>query len=191
MLKDVLIGGLLVLGAFVVIGCSSGQSGTPDNSMQASTPSDVPTSNVDPCAVATPPAVASLMGRYKISSFERYRGGLMPHAAALERVGKEMLMTDAEFQFDGEQLASPKYEIACYNDIRVEGEVPTYEARSLSSFYGFASDRDVVWVLTVHDSADQKRASFEVLPGNDGPELWELGDGWLFMLRPAVGAKSR
>ena len=109
----------------------------------------------------------------------------MTRDAALEKVGEALLMTDTEFRFDGKQLASPKYEITCHNDVPVEGEVPTYEARSLSTFYGVASDRDVVWVMTVNDGSGKYQASFEVLPGEHEAELWQLGDGWLFVLKRA------
>lgn len=190
MLNKGISGGFWVVGVAMLVGCSSAQPEAAPEVASApartsvSIPGAVPTSNTAPCVVATPPAIASLMGRYEIASFERFRGGLMTRDAALQRVGEAMLMTEAEFRFDGKQLASPKYEIACHNDVPVEGEVPTYEARSLSSFYGVASDRDVVWVMTVRDSAGERQAGFEIFPGNDGAELWQLGDGWLFVLRP-------
>ncbi|MGQ4659034.1 hypothetical protein [Lysobacter sp. F6437] len=182
--------GFWAVGMAMLVGCSPGQpeAGERVASAPAATgtptgiPDAAPANPADPCVAATTPAVASLTGRYEVVSFERFRGGLMTREAALEKVGEAMLMTEAEFRFEGEQLASPRYEIACHNDVPVEGEVPTYEARGLSTFYGVASDRDVVWVMTVNDAEGKYHASFEVVPDSSGAELWQLGDGWLFVL---------
>jgi hypothetical protein len=136
---------------------------------------------------ASAPSIAELMGRYRVVSVERYRGGLTSREEALARVGERVLLSDAELNLYGRTLVAPRYNLLCHRFSREEGEVPTNEERLLSTFYGYRSDREVVWELEVSADNGEFYYAFEVVPSNGGIELWDLSDGWIYFMRPVSG----
>lgn len=145
----------------------------------------VTSKKADACLQSEAPALSDVWGRYVIARIERYRGGLTTPDSANEQVGKKVFLSQDLFQHDRGSITSPRYKMVCHDDTRVEGEVPTYADRSVSTFYGFGSDREVVWTLEIR-GADSDRAlfKFEVVPGENGLELWDTYDGWIYFLRP-------
>lgn len=140
--------------------------------------------DANPCARM--PAMAELMGRYRVVSFERFRGGLTSREEAAARVGTEVLLSTAEFKLGGKTVASPKYDLVCHHFSREESEVPTDEERLLSTFHGYGTDRQVVWELEISASQGDFYYAFEVVRGDGRTELWDLSDGWIYFMHPVA-----
>ena len=135
------------------------------------------------CGRATPLALEELMGRYAVSSAEKYRGGLTTPVQAEARVGGEVVLTAEVFSIDGRESPQPRYSIECLEVSHAEGEVPTGRERMLGTFHGYGTERAVVWELTVETGdSGALLAAFEVVPSGDGVELWRLYDGWIYVL---------
>lgn len=62
-----------------------------------------------------------------------------------------------------------------------EGEI---SANRGSNFYGFGLDREFIEVVHVYDeggASDEAPVNLEVLDG----QLWEIHDGWIYMMKPS------
>lgn len=142
----------------------------------------------DACESASVPDLRDLWGRYTVVSVQRYRGGLTPKPVALERIGRAVILSEDEFVYDGSALSAPRYRLVCQDDIVVEGEVPGPAGRSVTSFYGFRSEREVIWILKVRGEGDGRSIfAFEIAGARDGLELWEPYDGFIYLMEKAGG----
>jgi hypothetical protein len=128
-----------------------------------------------------------LYGRYVVTDYTRYRGGLTPEEKAKAQVGTEVIISKDTFASKNIVIGAPKYRVRYYAPLP-EGEVPQGERRGFSSFWGFGTDRGGVTVLDVYQSRkrDHRVYSLEVI---DEDTLWDKYDGWLFQLR-REGAKG-
>lgn len=131
-------------------------------------------------------ALDAYLGTYTVVAVENYGGGLTTEAAAKSRIGRDVVVSNDGFKIRDTTIARPSYRIACYPMPKAEGEVPVDR---WSNLYGFGTDRSVVEVLEVRDPALNNVAPevhLEVVKGDDGIELWELYDGWLFRMNAAA-----
>lgn len=192
MARNLIERALVLLCLLLVGGCSASSSSTPSESgvivaAEASAVDEEQALGASPVmsgasACDQAPAVADLMGLYRVMSVERFRGGLTTREEALARVGAQVLLSGAEFRIDSNEVASPQYKLVCHQFSREEGEVPTTEERLLSTFYGYGRDREVVWELEISAEQGSFYYAFEVVQGDGGTELWDLNDGWIYFM---------
>lgn len=122
----------------------------------------------------------NLYARYVIYDVVRYRGGLTSEAAAKARIGKSVLVGQTDFMIREISIPEPFYELTCYASPK-EGSV---DANRWSNFYGHGVGRERINVLHVYTDGDKGEDPFVNLEVLDD-ELWELHDGWLYMMKPA------
>jgi len=117
---------------------------------------------------------------YVIYDVIKYRGGLTSEASAKAHVGEKVLVDLNAFQVRDVVIQDPSYEFACYPPQR-EGEI---SPNRWSDFYGFGLDREFIEVVHVYGKGD---ASEEVLINLEvrDSELWEMHDGWIYMMKPS------
>lgn len=167
-----------------MLGCSAQNgpqaTGTANNRAQESGAIAAPAVGSGSCRAGN--AVDMYIGTYTVVAVENYGGGLTTEAAAKSRIGQDVVVSKDTFKVRDTTIARPSYSIACYPMPKREGEVPVDR---WSNFYGFGTDRSVVEVLEVQDPALNDSAPefhLEVVKTDEGIELWELYDGWLFRL---------
>jgi len=130
---------------------------------------------------------AQLMGRWRVVSVTKFRGGLTSEAEAKGNIGKAVLILQDRVSLRDTVISRPRYEISCHPRLP-EGEVPTPSER-WSSFYGFGMDRPEIVALDVYDlsrNKDYHYIRFERVDGEHGRELWEMFDGWLYRMERVV-----
>ncbi|WP_298448686.1 hypothetical protein [uncultured Marinobacter sp.] len=120
-----------------------------------------------------------LYASYVIYDVVRYRGGLTSEASAEARVGKNILVGQAAFKVRDITISDPLYEITCYPTTK-EGNV---DANRWSNFYGHGLDREHIKVLHIYTNGEKGEEPFINLEVVDD-ELWEMHDGWLYMMKP-------
>ncbi|MHA7853328.1 hypothetical protein [Marinobacter shengliensis] len=116
---------------------------------------------------------------YVIYKVIKYRGGLASEASAKARVGENVLVDLKAFQARDAVITNPSYEFACY-PLQREGEI---DANRWSNFYGFGLDREFIEVVHVYEEGDASGEAFLNLEVMNG-ELWEMHDGWIYMMKP-------
>ena len=121
-----------------------------------------------------------LYGVYVIHEVVKYGGGLTSESSAEERIGKKLLLEPELFEVRDVSIPDPLYEFTCYPSQR-EGEI---SANRWSSFYGYGLEREVIEVLHVYEEGDTSGEAFLNLEVLDG-ELWEMHDGWIYMMKPS------
>lgn len=175
--------GLMLL--LTMLGCSTQNSsqgiGTADNLAPTLGIAAAPTTGDGSCRVGS--AVDKYLGTYTVMAVENYGGGLTTEAAAKSRIGQNVVVSKNTFRIRDTAIARPTYSISCYPMPKREGEVAVDR---WSNFYGFGTDRSVIEVLEVQDPVLNDAAPelhLEVIKGEDGIELWELYDGWLFRMK--------
>lgn len=168
-----------------MLGCSAKNApqvtGTANNPAPPSGVIAAPTAGDRSCRMGS--AIDAYLGTYTVVAVESYGGGLTTEAAAKSRIGQDVVVTNDTFKVRDTTIASPSYRIACYPMPKTEGEVPVDR---WSNSYGFGTDRSVVEVLEVQDPELNDAAPefhLEVIKGDDGIELWESYDGWLFRMK--------
>jgi len=126
---------------------------------------------------------AQLMGRWRVVSARRHRGGLTSEAEAEGNIGKAVVISRDRLSLRDTVISRPRYEISCHPRLP-EGEVPTPSER-WSNFYGFGMGRPEIVALDVYDLSwkkDYPYIRFEIVDGEHGQELWEMFDGWLYRM---------
>lgn len=145
---------ILILGVFAMIGC---------------VPSPV-------VAAGEHEGKTEFHGVYRITSVERYRGGLTSDETARKLIGSSAVIAIDKFMYREKDIANPTYSIECVPAFLGEGNV---DSRGLSNFYGFLTDREEICLLRVSDSDGKFIWEFEII---DSEILWDLYDGWIFKL---------
>ena len=122
-----------------------------------------------------------LLGRYTVTDYVRYRGGLTPESWAKDQIGQHVVLAKDICQVVTTTIRRPHYATYHYPDF-LEGEVPVGERRLLTDFYGLGVERDGVIVLRVFSSTETNSPSlmFEIIDRN---VLWITEDGWVLQLR--------
>lgn len=131
------------------------------------------------------------MGTYTIASVDKYGGGLSSAEQARARVGQSVVLSREAFKstWDDTEVANPVYTISCFAVARKEGEVPsTHWGAHWSNFYGFAPERKMIAVLEIRGAGNNGKAPdywYEIVPTDNGVQLWNLYDGWLYRMDKA------
>ena len=139
-----------------------------------------PTSGTVSCKAGS--AVDAYLGTYTVVAVENYGGGLTTEAYAKSQIGQHVVVSNDTFKVRDTTIARPSYRVACYPMAKTQGEVPVDR---WSYFHGFGTERSVAEVLEIQDpELNDAAAEFllEVVKSDDGIELWELYDGWLFRM---------
>lgn len=135
-----------------------------------------PASNEVACSGRT---LDDLYSSYVIYHAVRYGGGLTSESSAEARIGENVLVGRSAFQARDFSISDPLYEVTCYSAPK-EGNVDSHR---WSNFYGYGPDREVIKVLHVYTNGEVSKEPTVNLEIFD-EELWEMHDGWLYMMRP-------